>query len=352
MTTFAPADTAGSQAAVIALGICDGEREPACEALAQPAADSRTRAARFPIQPPTPPRPASSHPHRNTCIDRQPNMASANPRLGYHRPHPDSNPPTYFDGDDSAVLDPAILDADMLQSPKGAPFRKGSLANSNGVLSPADSHAWDQHYAAGLPVQAAAHPNPNAYHDDNGFVRPNAPHGGVQQGVYGHPPPGVAWTYEQAPSVCQPGASADFMAPPVSYEPMPYAQHRTDSAPASMPPPSMAPLPPAYHTGPGFMPAPQVQPPMSPHSHEDWMAMAQRETEGRPMSKRMRPNSPSSAMADYARRDGIRKKNGRIDIPQERNIHTIDELIDRTTDEDMLKELKQQKRLLRNREAA
>lgn len=82
------------------------------------------------------------------------------------------------------------------------------------------------------------------------------------------------------------------------------------------------------------------------------MAMAQRETEGRPMSKRMRPNSPSSAMADYARRDGIRKKNGRIDIPQERNIHTIDELIDRTTDEDMLKELKQQKRLLRNREAA
>ena len=57
-------------------------------------------------------------------------------------------------------------------------------------------------------------------------------------------------------------------------------------------------------------------------------------------------------MVDLQRRDGIRKKNGRIDIPQERNIHTIDQLIETTKDEDMLKELKQQKRLLRNREAA
>ena len=70
------------------------------------------------------------------------------------------------------------------------------------------------------------------------------------------------------------------------------------------------------------------------------------------MPKRMRPSSPSTTMVDFQRRDGIRKKNGRIDIPQERNIHTIDDLIDKTTDEDLLKELKQQKRLLRNREAA
>ena len=80
--------------------------------------------------------------------------------------------------------------------------------------------------------------------------------------------------------------------------------------------------------------------------------MAQQEMERRPMLKRMRPNSPHSTMVDLARRDGIRKKNGRIEIPMERNIHTIDEMIDKTTDEDLLKELKQQKRLLRNREAA
>lgn len=82
------------------------------------------------------------------------------------------------------------------------------------------------------------------------------------------------------------------------------------------------------------------------------MGMAQQEMEGRPSSKRMRPSSPPRTMIDFQRRDGIRKKNGRIDIPHERNIQTIDELIEQTTDEDTLKELKQQKRLLRNREAA
>lgn len=80
--------------------------------------------------------------------------------------------------------------------------------------------------------------------------------------------------------------------------------------------------------------------------------MAQQEMDSRPMTKRMRASSPPVTMVDYARRDGIRKKNGRIEIPPERNIHTIDELIDQTTDEGLLKELKQQKRLLRNREAA
>lgn len=80
--------------------------------------------------------------------------------------------------------------------------------------------------------------------------------------------------------------------------------------------------------------------------------MAQQEMEHRPATKRMRPSSPPITMVDFARRDGIRKKNGRIDIPAERNIHTIDDMIEKTTDEDLLKELKQQKRLLRNREAA
>jgi hypothetical protein len=79
------------------------------------------------------------------------------------------------------------------------------------------------------------------------------------------------------------------------------------------------------------------------------MAMVEAE---RGMSKRMRTGSPPRTSVDMQRRDGIRKKNGRIDIPQERNINTIDELIEQATDEEVLKELKQQKRLLRNREAA
>lgn len=91
---------------------------------------------------------------------------------------------------------------------------------------------------------------------------------------------------------------------------------------------------------------------MSPHSNQDWMAMAQHEAEAIRMSKRMRTGSPARTSVDLQRRDGIRKKNGRIDIPQERNIQTIDDMIENATDEELLKELKQQKRLLRNREAA
>ena len=50
--------------------------------------------------------------------------------------------------------------------------------------------------------------------------------------------------------------------------------------------------------------------------------------------------------------DGIRKKNARFEIPAERNLHNIDTLIMQTQDEAERKELKQQKRLLRNRQAA
>jgi hypothetical protein len=52
------------------------------------------------------------------------------------------------------------------------------------------------------------------------------------------------------------------------------------------------------------------------------------------------------------RGDGIRKKNARFDIPAERNLTNIDQLISQSTDEQEIKELKQQKRLLRNRQAA
>jgi hypothetical protein len=56
----------------------------------------------------------------------------------------------------------------------------------------------------------------------------------------------------------------------------------------------------------------------------------------------------------HLRRDGVRKKNARFDIPEGRNLQTIDELINSANpnDEDQIKELKQQKRLLRNRQAA
>lgn len=65
-------------------------------------------------------------------------------------------------------------------------------------------------------------------------------------------------------------------------------------------------------------------------------------------SPTFRPVSPQLVL----RPDGIRKKNARFEIPKERNLATIDALILASTNEEEKKELKQQKRLLRNRQAA
>jgi hypothetical protein len=91
-----------------------------------------------------------------------------------------------------------------------------------------------------------------------------------------------------------------------------------------------------------------LEQPMSPHTHSDWMAFNQQEMNARPGPK---PNTPPRSFSP--RRDGgIRKKNTRFDIPADRNLFNIDNLIQSCTNEDDLKELKQQKRLLRNRQAA
>lgn len=68
-----------------------------------------------------------------------------------------------------------------------------------------------------------------------------------------------------------------------------------------------------------------------------------------------RSASPLSIRRETLRdfiRDSIRRKNARFDIPVERTLSNIDELISHATDEREMKELKQQKRLLRNRQAA
>jgi hypothetical protein len=92
--------------------------------------------------------------------------------------------------------------------------------------------------------------------------------------------------------------------------------------------------------------------PLSPHTHSDWMAFNQQEMDSRPGPKRMRPNTPPPRSFSPRRDGGIRKKNARFDIPAERNLFNIDQLISSCTNDDEMKELKQQKRLLRNRQAA
>lgn len=86
---------------------------------------------------------------------------------------------------------------------------------------------------------------------------------------------------------------------------------------------------------------------MSPQSSQGWMQTGEM-VDGRPArSPTYRTDSNL-----HLRRDGIRKKNARFEIPAERTLSNIDQLIAQSTNEEEIKELKQQKRLLRNRQAA
>lgn len=102
-----------------------------------------------------------------------------------------------------------------------------------------------------------------------------------------------------------------------------------------------------------FSPATTVLDSMPASPQKEWSQPESVNIEHRGMPKRMRQNSPPLRTHEpMMRRDGIRKKNARFEIPAERNLMNIDHLIAQSTDEQEIKELKQQKRLLRNRQAA
>ncbi|KAM5442658.1 hypothetical protein MferCBS31731_002041 [Microsporum ferrugineum] len=92
--------------------------------------------------------------------------------------------------------------------------------------------------------------------------------------------------------------------------------------------------------------------PMSPQSSQGWVSGSSEVPEAHPRPVRTSGGYRNSAASLTIRRDGIRKKNARFDIPAERTLSNIDLLISQSNDEDEIKELKQQKRLLRNRQAA
>lgn len=91
---------------------------------------------------------------------------------------------------------------------------------------------------------------------------------------------------------------------------------------------------------------------MSPQSSQGGWASANSsdgaELKAEPTSPYNRPMSPMTVL----RSDGMRKKNARFEIPKDRNLLTIDAMIMEATDDSLKKELKSQKRLLRNRQAA
>lgn len=92
----------------------------------------------------------------------------------------------------------------------------------------------------------------------------------------------------------------------------------------------------------------------SPQSENGWLsASSSSETKKTPKREAI-SRQAFATFPQHLRREGIRKKNARVEIPEGRTIDIIEEEIRQCNpdDEAKLKELKQFKRLLRNREAA
>jgi hypothetical protein len=259
-------------------------------------------------------------------------MAGFQMNPNYYRPSPltvDTNSQKYFDEEDDSILDENILeqsalDSGLEMSPPMAGSRRDSYAVST-LFSP-KAEEWQQ-----SEMQTSSSNNPFTEHHNNPFMNSaHVPVFGQQQSQ--------GWLANGSGS-CTPmqpfdGLPSDFeSSTSVSYRPV-HGQTPFSSTgnQVSLFSPS---------TSNDSMPA-------SPQ--KDWLS---EHMERHAMPKRMRPSSPGlRSHSPLLRRDGIRKKNARFDIPAERNLLNIDQLISQSTDEQEIKELKQQKRLLRNRQAA
>ncbi|KAL7275132.1 hypothetical protein RUND412_001951 [Rhizina undulata] len=262
----------------------------------------------------------------------------------------------WLDDDDSSILDDNILDSNNLldsaldMSPIDR--RRSSLLDSNTIFSP--SNEWDFDHDMGIaagpaddsaPIPAATFEHSSG--TNNPFIKLE------QQAQPAYAQQNGSWaTAHVSSGSCTPAVYDNNAFPNAQFE---------DGA--SYMAPSLAAAGPAgaydsnIHITPHavFQTPSVASMPASP-AVKDWsQAGSADHNDGQPMAKRMRPNSPAArahSPLHVVRRDGIRKKNARFDIPAERTLMNIDQLIARSNDDNEIKELKQQKRLLRNRQAA
>ncbi|EGU76010.1 hypothetical protein FOPG_08250 [Fusarium oxysporum f. sp. conglutinans race 2 54008] len=233
----------------------------------------------------------------------------------------------YFEDEDNSVLDDNILehntiDSGLELSPPMADSRRESFAVGPPLFSPKQED-WQS-----VEMQSVSSNNPFFdQHSNNPFMRPDH----TQNNGFA----ATANWFGNTSGTCTPLNPFDGV--PAEYDANASLFHRPMAGPTPF-------------TNPGNMfpslPVGSQSIPTSPQ--KEWMTPQQ------PINKnKMRPSSPGLRSHNEMRRgDGIRKKNARFDIPAERNLSNIDHLISQSTDEQEIKELKQQKRLLRNRQAA
>ncbi|CAL3966319.1 unnamed protein product [Diplocarpon coronariae] len=256
----------------------------------------------------------------------------------------DTRPHNFFEEDEGSILDENILDQSALDSglemsPPMNGSRRDSFAVSSALFSP-KTDEWQQidvQQQQQQPPQPLPPPppmgsnNPFVEQSNNPFLRAEA------QPAYGHQTHG--WAMGNGSGMSTPMQGHDGL--PQEFD-IPVFQ-RPMQTPFTNSGKQQFPIFSSGNTSNASIPAS----PQKEWSVSDAM-------DHRSMPKRTRPHSPTlRSHHDMARRgDGIRKKNARFDIPAERNLSNIDQLIAQSNDEQEIKELKQQKRLLRNRQAA
>ncbi|KAI0125803.1 bZIP transcription factor [Xylariales sp. AK1849] len=266
-------------------------------------------------------------------------MVSAFQMQAFYRPNPLTVDTTqaqkYFEEEDSGILDESILDhsavdSGLEMSPHMAGSRRDSFAVSSSLFSP-KTEDWQS-----CDMQSVPSNNPFLEpQNNNPFTRMDQSQGYSAQGQ---------WSLSHGSGACTPLQQFDGLN--AEYD----NNNNNNTSVFQRPMPMQTPF-----SNPGGQVTlfSAVGPnnnsiPTSPL--KGWMGP---DLKNQSMAKRMRPESPSIRSHNELRRgDGIRKKNARFDIPAERNLNNIDHLISQSTDEQEIKELKQQKRLLRNRQAA
>lgn len=247
--------------------------------------------------------------------------------------------PAFYEspGSKAAVVNPTTIDSRVMSSDQIAQYRRDSCTNSAGVLSPPVEHKWEPKFEPhGLGIDTGVHmtpSNPFPMHQQQQFNQPSTTN--------------ATSSLTHAPSDMWTNGPHDYY---TSAEDFDAHQFPPTSMEHSLSHSSYASYGPA-HQEPIYVSSSDSRTPLSPGSTTEWLNIAANESQGRPLPKR-RDHTASVEHRLSRRPDGIRKKNTRIEIPLERSLTTIERLIEQSKNEDDIKELKGQRRLLRNREAA
>ena len=231
-----------------------------------------------------------------------------------------------LDSPHASAMSPTTHDQRRQSYPSTVPFSSDPSAWPELLVHSEPSSAGPQQYFFEQNPQAFPHPTPHHQPFNSNMQWQSQP--GI--GVCAPAPPASFEPFAPTPDydVKDPSILHHDHVPPPTSEFAGFGASSMDAAPS-------------YQTKPESSTSPRSDHSWATNDHADLRNLPKEQLAGV-----FNTNPP------LLRRDGIRKKNARFEIPAERTLRTIDQMIANSTDEQTIKELKQQKRLLRNRQAA